>query len=264
MSASSRGRSGRAALPPSAEPLRLVTTDGVALAGVHLPAADRALAVVVGHGFTHSTGKPGTRRILRRLHRGGVGVLAVDFRGHGRSGGRSSVGRDEYLDLDAAVAAARQAGYRRVVTLGFSMGGSVALVHGARGSHLPDAVVSVSAPSRWFIRESVAMRRVHWLLEHPLGPGVGRVMGVRLSDPWPDVPDTPLELVAGIAPLPLLLVHGTADHYFGPAHGVALHRAAGHGELWLEPGMGHAESGASPDLIDRLLGWIRLVPVKAG
>ncbi len=48
------------------------------------------------------------------------------------------------------------------------MGGSVALRHAAlRGG--VDAVVSVSALSRWFVRDTVPMRRVHWLCETALG-----------------------------------------------------------------------------------------------
>ena len=32
-----------------------------------------------------------------------------------------------------------------------------------------DAVVAVSAPARWYSRETAAMRRVHWALEQPHG-----------------------------------------------------------------------------------------------
>lgn len=230
--------------------------DGVPLAGVHVPASPEAVAFVLAHGFTNDTGRPSTQTVIGQLARHGA-VVALDFRGHGNSGGRSSVGRDEVLDLDAAVRLARDAGHQRVAVVGFSMGGAVALRQAAIGDDLPDAVVAVSAPSRWYIRESAPMRRVHWLLESPLGPRVGRFVGVRLGTPWPTVPPTPLELVADIAPIPLLIVHGTADRYFNPAHALALHRASGAaGPLWIENGMGHAESGAPTELLDRLAGWV--------
>lgn len=235
----------------------VVTADGVRLSVLHLTAGGQGPAFVIGHGFTNFTGKATTRLIIGRFGRYGA-VYAPDFRGHGGSGGQSSVGRDEHLDLDATIAAARTAGYGPVHLVGFSMGGSAALRQAAIGDHPPDGVASVSAPSRWFIRESVPMRRVHWLLEHPLGRTVGRALGVRLSAPWAEVPTTPLELMDRIAPVPLLLVHGTADHYFGPAHAVALQAAShGHAELWIEPGMGHAESGSRPELIDRIAEWFR-------
>ena len=234
--------------------VQTITSDGVTLRGLHLPAATGDPVFVVGHGFTNSTGKPSTRRIIDRFGRFGA-VIALDFRGHGRSTGRGSVGRDEVLDLDAAVTLARAAGYGPVHLIGFSMGASVALRHAVLGLDRPDTVTSVSSPSRWYIRETQPMRRVHWLLESPLGPSVGRALGVRLGTPWPEIPQTPLEVIGRIAPTPLLLVHGTADHYFSPTHALALHAAAGHGELWIEDGMGHAESGSTPELIDRIAEW---------
>lgn len=57
--------------------------------------------------------------------------MTFSFRGHGRSGGRSTVGDKEVLDLEAAVEWARSLGHSRVVTVGFSMGGSVVLRHAA-------------------------------------------------------------------------------------------------------------------------------------
>lgn len=242
--------------------IRVVTADGVRLSGLCCSgsAADPAAPVfVIAHGFTHDTAAPASRRMIAGFSRHGP-VVALDFRGHGHSSGRTSVGRDETLDLDAAVRAARQLSVGSVAVVGFSMGGAVALRHAAIGNDPPDAVVAVSAPSRWYIRHTGPMRRVHWLLEHPVGPLVGRALRVRLGEPWPEVPPTPLELVHRIPPRPLLLVHGDADGYFGPDQAVALHRASGGtGPLWIEAGMGHAEAATSRELVDRIAGWVRSV-----
>ncbi|GAA1280898.1 alpha/beta hydrolase family protein [Saccharothrix xinjiangensis] len=214
------------------------------------------LAFVVGHGFTNHVRKPFVSRVLRRFAAHG-GVVALDFRGHGRSGGSSTVGRDEVHDLAAGVSLARDLGYRRVVTVGFSMGASIALRHAALHEDRPDAVAAVSAPSRWWVRDTPAMRRVHWLLEQPHGRLAARALGVRLGPPWSATPESPLEVAHRIAPTPLLIVHGEQDHYFGPAHAVALHRAAGgDAELWLEPGVRHAESAMTPVLVDRIATWL--------
>ena len=238
-----------------AESVTTPTADGVTLRGWHLPGAAGGPAFVIGHGFTNSTAKPGTRAVMNAFADFGA-VIALDFRGHGRSGGFGSVGRDEVHDLDAAVAMARVAGYRRVHSIGFSMGASIALRHAVLGTEAVDTVTAVSSPSRWYIRETRPMRRVHWLLENPLGPAVGRVLGVRLGEAWPVIPQTPLELVDRIAPTPLLLVHGTDDHYFSPAHAVALRAAAGESTpLWIESGMAHAESATTPDLVGRIARW---------
>jgi uncharacterized protein len=215
------------------------------------------LAIVLAHGFTSHVRRPFFRRIADRLNRH-YAVVAFSFRGHGRSSGKTSVGPEEVLDVAAAVRFARDQGYSKVAVVGFSMGGAISLLYAAQEQAAPpDAVVSVSAPSRWYIRETPAMRRVQWLLEAPHARVLAPILGVRLGRPWPSVPASPIEVVHRIAPTPLLLVHGDRDHYFPAEHAWALHRAASGGaRLWLEPGMGHAETGMHPDLVDRIATWL--------
>jgi uncharacterized protein len=214
------------------------------------------LAVVVGHGFTNHVRKPFVTRILHRLARR-HSVVALDFRGHGRSGGRSTAGPDEVHDLDAAIRLARAAGHERVATLGFSMGGSVALLHAATGQERPDAVIAVSAAVRWWTRDTDAMRRLFSLAELPHGRLAMRALGVRLAPPVADPPPSPIEIAHRIPPTPLLLVHGSEDHYVGVDHPLALLRATGdRAEMWLERGMRHAETAMTPALVDRLARWL--------
>ncbi len=229
------------------------TRDDVTLTGVHVAGDPGAGAFVLAHGFTHGVAKPATRAAIQAFARHGA-VVAADFRGHGRSAGRSSVGRDEVLDLDAVVAWTRQQGYPAVTVVGFSMGAAVALRQAASGLNRPDGVVSVSAPSRWYVRESVPMRRLHWLLEHPLAVPMAAAIGVRLGEPWSDLPPSPIEMVSDIT-IPTLLVHGTEDDYFSPAHAIALQDASGSADLWIEPGMGHGETGTTLELVERIAGW---------
>jgi len=261
---------------PLTRTISVRTADGVALRGIHLAqrlpdpriegSDPSSIALVLAHGFTNDIGKPTTRAVMGEFARYGP-VVALDFRGHGRSDGRSSVGRDEVLDIDAAVRFARDAGYQQVAVVGFSLGAAVALRYAGSSPgdvrSRPDAVVAVSAPSRWYLRNTVSMRRLHWMLEHPLGGLVGRVKGLRLGSPWAQLPRTPLEMVANIAPTPLLLVHGDADRYFSVHEAELLHRGAPGSLLWIEPGMGHAESGISADTIHRIAGWIASVVPQA-
>lgn len=237
----------------AAERIDVQSKDGVPLSGIHLPGRPGGPAFVIGHGFTHGLHKPATRAVMAAFAAHGA-VVAVDFRGHGRSGGRSTVGRDETFDLDAAVSWTRARGYTPVTVVGFSMGAAVALRHAALGVARPDAVTAVSAPARWYMRETVPMRKVHWLLETPLGPTVGRILGVRLGGPWFDLPTSPVEAVSAIT-CPLLLIHGAADPYFNPLQARALQRAAGGAELWIEVGMGHGESATTPALAGRIAAW---------
>src|SRR6202453_2356776 len=144
----------------------LVTEDGVPIEAIHLPGTGD-LAIVVAHGFTLSWQRPNVWRIAHRVNRT-AGVVTFDFRGHGRSGGLSTLGDREIKDLDVAVAYARQLGYKRIATVGFSMGASVVLRHAGLIGGV-EAVVSVSGPGRWYYRGTERMRRVHLAVEHRLG-----------------------------------------------------------------------------------------------
>ncbi|GAB2752906.1 alpha/beta fold hydrolase [Streptomyces bullii] len=222
------------------------------------PPASRDLVFVVAHGFTGDAHRPHVRRVAAALARYGA-VVTFSFRGHGMSGGRSTVGDREVLDLAAAVAWARDLGHARVATVGFSMGGSVVLRHAALNGGTTDAVVSVSAPARWYYRGTAPMRRLHWLVTRPEGRVVGRY-GFRTRihhRAWDPVPLSPVEAVPRIAPTPLLIVHGDQDGYFPLDHPRMLAAAAGgHGELWVEPGMGHAEHAAADALLHRIGDWV--------
>ncbi|MDQ0991679.1 pimeloyl-ACP methyl ester carboxylesterase [Streptomyces sp. V3I7] len=246
----------------------LRTADGVAIDAVYEPVPAsyggspppaEAPVFVIAHGFTGDADRPHVRRAARVLARYGA-VVTFSFRGHGASGGRSTVGDREVLDLAAAVAWARELGHARVVTVGFSMGGSVVLRHAAlhRGPGGVDAVVSVSAPARWYYRGTAPMRRLHWLITRPEGRLVGRY-GLRTRihhRDWDPVPLSPVEAVPAIAPTPLLVVHGDQDAYFPLDHPRTLAAAAGeHGELWVEHGMGHAEHAADDALLARIGDW---------
>ena len=105
------------------------------------------------------------------------------------------------------------------MTVGLSMGGGAVLRQAALGRHRPDAVVSVSAVSRWYVRDTRPMRRVHWLLETAVGPEAGpRSARLRLDEPWLTPPPSPLQVAGAIAPTTLLLVHGDLDEYFPLEH----------------------------------------------
>jgi hypothetical protein len=52
-------------------------------------------------------------------------------------------------------------------------------------------------------------------------------------------------------------VHGDQDPYFPPEHARQLYLAAREPkELWLIPGMGHAEVACGNDLVDRIARWL--------
>lgn len=244
--------------------IALRTQDGVRLtaalwAGADEAGADEGPACVVAHGFTGSSRTSHIRRICTTLAALGYTVLAPDLRGHGGSGGLGTAGADEIHDVAAAVAWLRDAGYGFVAVLGWSMGGTAVLRHAGLGGDA-DAVVSVSAPGLWFERGTRPMRLVHWMFLSRTGRAATRVLRrTRLSGAgWETVPEAPAEVVGAIAPRPLLIVHGDADHYFPAHHVEALQAAAPDAEVWREPRMGHAEVATTAALVERIGAWVRL------
>ena len=215
--------------------------------------------MVLAHGFGVSSTRPAVRRVADALATRTT-VLAYDARGHGRSSGRSTLGEREVLDVDAAVVAAREAGFTRVVTCGFSMGGAAVLRHAglteAAGHVLqgtPDAVVSVSAAADGDVPDTAAVRRLRRLVTTRHGRVATRtVLRTRVAPYRPPSP-SPLECVGAVAPLPLLLVHGELDGCFGVEQVHALAAAAGPSvRVRVEPGAGHAETGATDGMLARL------------
>jgi len=282
----------------------LRAADGVRIEAVYEPCAGTRVpgkrdgtddagpdAIVLAHGFSGSVDRPALRRAARVFAQYGA-VITFSFRGHGRSGGHSTVGDREVLDLAAAVRWARSLGHVRVTTVGFSMGGSVVVRHGALyrpygafadaradGEGAPaahegrtgarsgtdfsahaDAVVAVSAPARWYYRGTAPMRRLHWVVQRPVGRLVSRY-GLRTRihpHDWDPVPLSPVAAAPALAPTPLLVVHGDQDPYFPLDHPRSLAAAAdpAYTELWTVPGFGHAENAAAPALLHRIGDWI--------
>src|SRR5260370_924772 len=90
----------------------LVTDDGVAIDAVHL-VGDDDVAIVLAHGFTLNWQHGAVWKAATRLNRG-CGVITFDFRGHGRSGGVSTLGHRAVRDVDVLLRYARGLGYHRV------------------------------------------------------------------------------------------------------------------------------------------------------
>lgn len=257
-------------LPTSAT---LVAADGVQLAITLTPGAG-SVAFVVVHGFSGHGQHEQVRAIAGQLAAYGS-VITLDLRGHGRSGGESTVGMLEVLDVDAAISWARDLGFTTVISVGFSLGAAVCIrqaalaldpAHGTVNDpilHSPvDAVVAVSGPAFWYYRGTPVMRGLHWLVETRTGRGLLRIRNTRIRpDVWPTPrPIEPVVAASKLGHTPLLVVHGTADRYFPVEHPNAIYRAAvtsgnPDADLWLLDGIGHAEAAVDMATIDEIAKW---------
>lgn len=245
----------------------LITRDGVRVRAGFAPGpAGGDLAIVLAHGFNARIDKPVNLAILRALVQD-CAVVAVEFRGHGASGGECTLGDKEVYDVAAAVRWARTLGFGRVATVGFSMGASVVVRHAGLIGGV-DAVVAVSGPAFWNYRGTAVMRRLHFGVENPVGRRVVRhVLRTRvIPPPWPEPwPEPPAQAAERIPPVPFLIVHGTQDGFFPLEHPQALSRAAAAGAaargvpdntaVWIRD-IGHAEAAMDEELVSEISRWV--------
>ena len=218
------------------------------LVGHRIGESDAAL--VFSHGFTGWHRKGRLVRFQEALARWFT-VYAFDLRGHGRSGGLSTFGAQEHLDVNAVVGRARDDGFTRVVTVGGSMGGIAVLRQAALLGGV-DAVATVSTPARWSGHESEAVRRLMWLTATNGGERLLRAWGTRITRDWQRIED-PADIVERISPIPLVIVHGRDDHFFDEEQAWLLYRRAKEPKrLLLASRFGHAEDGYTSAFADQL------------
>lgn len=247
--------------------VELTTRDGVRLVADHIPAPpstgaeDRGSAVLLLHGFGAHRRKPAYVLLGERLAQE-TAVLVPDLRGHGASGGRSTLGDREVHDVRACVAWLRQRGHRRVVGIGASMGATALLrAAGSSPQGFLDAVCAISAPAEFVSDGIPAVRALaRTMSSTPWRVAAELALRVRIARAWGE-PVPSLRLVEHIAPTPLLLVHGDDDAWFSSDHADRLHERAREPKvLWSEPtGFGHAEDGFSAVFADRLADAVRHV-----
>jgi uncharacterized protein len=127
------------------EDVEFTTEDGVAIRGWYIPSKNRA-AVILLHPM--ASNRLGTMDHALMFAKHGYGVLMIDLRMHGESGGDLlTFGGDEYLDVSAAVdylQAFPDLDPERIGVMGFSLGASASVLSGARDNRL--AAVAADAP----------------------------------------------------------------------------------------------------------------------
>ncbi len=231
--------------------LSLVTDDGVRLAAARLQGpADAVGTVVLVHGFSQSSRMPRIHTFAHALARR-MNVIVPDLRGHGASGGLSSMGPKEPLDVKAAVEAADPS--VPVVTIGISLGGAAVLLHA--GTYRGVAgVVAISAPAWWGAWDTPATKRIQRYALTPVGRKfLAIAMRTRIAQVCEGVPHAE-EQAAAIAPAFTLVVADPADHYFSEVHPRTIFGWANEPkDLWLMPGTGHGTDLLSPAFTGRLL-----------
>lgn len=230
----------------------IVTDDGVRLRAHRLRARGAARAtVVLVHGFAGWSRTPTVHAMAHALAREGIEVVVPELRGHGRSGGRCTLGADEARDVEAAARAARPD--LPVVTFGVSLGAAACLLHAGTYGGVA-ACVAVSAPARWTgdghlaASARVGQSANSRFRRAMLAALVRTRIAARRQPARP-----PEEVVGHIAPALTVIVHDPSDHFFDASHATALYAAANEPkQLWWYEGRGHGVDLFDPALAERV------------
>jgi fermentation-respiration switch protein FrsA (DUF1100 family) len=213
--------------------------DGVDLHGWFLPAetgaaSNEACTVLFLHGNAENISTHFAA--VKWLPGAGYNVFLFDYRGYGRSAGKPSL-PGLHLDAEAAfdtVFAMPDVDPGRIVVFGQSLGGAVAITALAQSKyrHPVRALITEGAFSsyRGIMREKLAGLWLTWPLQAPLS--------MTMNNDY-----KPLEAIGTISPVPVLIIHGTADVLVPPHHADALYEAAGEPkEIWLLPDVAHIQA----------------------
>ena len=233
------------------------------LSGWFIPQEDESAPVILGlsgHGGTKSD----LLGISARLHADGFSVLLFDFRGAGQSPGSiRTLGHNETLDARAALdwLASRVTG--PIGILGYSLGGSIALMLAASDPRI-SAVVSDSgfAAQREILAHHV--RRKTGLWPGPVLSIAGPMLSRRHGKTYDDF--APLAIADQISPRPLLLIHSKDDQIVPFQHALDIwERAREPKEAWFPEEAGHcgAYFQDRPGYCQRITGFFN-ASLKAG
>ncbi len=231
----------------SLEEVFFPSTDGVRLHGWILrPSAPPKGTVLFLHGNAENMSTH-VNAVLWLVEAGYL-VFAFDYRGYGTSDGTPDipgVNRDGVAALDLAFRIRSGEG-GGVVVFGQSLGGAIAayaVANSPRRGEIKALILdSVFAGYRRIVRDKLIAGIVTLPLAWPASWTV--------EDGY-----SPERWIGSVAPVPVVVIHGTEDQVVPFSHGERLYRLAGQPKgFWKVDGGGHATALRLPDVRARLLG----------
>jgi len=199
--------------------------------------------VIVAHGFMDSMSRRPMVTFVEALSRR-FDVLTFDFSGHGMSRGSCDLDFEHVKgDLEEVIAYAHRQGHQHIGVVGYSMGAAAAILAAADDTPI-EAVAAVCCPAG--PRHGTPSQAV--LPTALIGPWI-RLMGTRVA-PRLHLANWPIEHVAEVSPIPLLIVHHEYDYLVSRDDSEALFAVARPPKEYVSiPGAFHAHAPASQEQV---------------
>ncbi|MCB1756651.1 MAG: alpha/beta fold hydrolase [Gammaproteobacteria bacterium] len=237
------------------EDIYLAAADGTRLHGWLIPArADKPRGTVY---FLHGNAENISTHIRSVLWLvvQGFDVFALDYRGFGKSEGKPDV-PEVFEDIDAGAKwvldYSTQRGAGKPVLFGQSIGASLAISYLADNPAIKarfGGLISEGAFSRYdtIAQHVLAGSWVTWLFQYPAG--------------WvlPDAYD-PLNAVASLAPLPVMIVHSVDDEIIPFAESLKLYEGLAEPRAFLPADGPHIHAIRNPETRRKMLSFIESLP----
>lgn len=255
--------------PPGATPINaglpyedvaLRSTDGVPLSAWWAPATGSGRAAVLVHGWDGDKADEHILKTAPVYNRAGYGVLLLELRAHGASGGRRrTLGYRETRDVHGALAWLAGRGYERRNTVlhGWSMGGAT-VVRAAPGTGVAAVVEEAGYADLTRLLEGAIPRIAG--IPAPFVPGI-----LLLGRLWPDFDPWSVRPKVEAAKLhkegvPLFVIHSTGDGVIPYEHARMFAAAYPGAETWRLEGYAHVEAFAHPEYEEKLRDFLAALP----
>jgi fermentation-respiration switch protein FrsA (DUF1100 family) len=206
-------------------------------------------------------GEPGYEVLAHRLAEGGSAACWFNFRGTGLSEGDFSLA-GWVADLESLLAAVRSeraplegCDPDRIALMGFSGGGAVSIICAARGRGLA-GVVALSSPAdfssllaREDMGEFIARARAIGIIRDP-------AFAASEEEYYREMLTcNPIDFVGGVAPTPVLIIHGDSDETVPVAEAYRLYGAASEPRELFIVKKGAHKLRLNAEAMDKAVGW---------